>query len=99
KNACVEKCTKGCYTLKDRKGEEFSISSDEYCRSYIYNNVPVNLISNMPEIIKKNIYSFRLDFLGETYEETLEVLHNYIKKEWCGEFKNYTRGHFKRGVD
>ncbi|MEK6265972.1 MAG: DUF3656 domain-containing protein [Clostridium sp.] len=99
KSTCVEKCTKGCYTLKDRKGEEFSISTDKYCRSYIYNNVPVNLISNMTEIIKNNIYSFRLDFLDETYEETLEVLHNYIKKEWCGEFKNYTRGHFKRGVD
>ncbi|MBK5242706.1 U32 family peptidase [Clostridium sp.] len=99
KNTCVEKCTKGRYTLKDRKGAEFSINTDKYCRSYIYNNVPVNLISNMSEIVKNNIFSFRLDFLDENYEETIEVLNNYIKREWQGELKNYTRGHYKRGVD
>jgi len=98
-NACSENCTSGCYTLKDRMGEEFRISTDKYCRSYIYNNVPVNLISNMSEIIKNNISSFRLDFIHENYEETLEVLKNYIKRTWNSEFKNYTRGHYKRGVE
>jgi len=96
---CVEKCTSGCYTLKDRMGEEFRINTDKYCRSYIYNNVPVNLISNMTEIVKNNISCFRLDFIHENYEETLEVLQNYIKRTWSTEFKNYTRGHYKRGVE
>lgn len=97
--ACTTKCTNGCYTLKDRKGAEFRINTDKYCRSYIYNNVPVNLISNMQEIIKNNISSFRLDFTHETYEETMEVLKNYVEKTWLGEFENYTRGHYKRGVE
>jgi putative protease len=97
--ACIEKCTKGCYTLKDRMGEEFTVNTDKYCRSYIYNNVPVNLISNMAEIIKNNISSFRLDFIHESYEETMEVLSRYIERTWQGEFKNYTRGHYKRGVE
>ena len=97
--ACATKCTNGCYTLKDRKGAEFRINTDKYCRSYIYNSVPVNLISNMSEIIKNNISSFRLDFIHETYEETMEVLRNYVEKTWQGEFKNYTRGHYKRGVE
>lgn len=96
---CTEKCIKGSYTLKDRKGEEFSINTDKYCRSYIYNNVPVNLISNMDEIVKNKISSFRLDFIHENYEETIEVLRNYINRGWQGEFKNYTRGHYKRGVE
>ncbi|MBZ9635334.1 DUF3656 domain-containing U32 family peptidase [Clostridium sp. FP1] len=96
---CSEKCTTGCYTLKDRMNEEFRINTDKYCRSYIYNNVPVNLISNMTEIIKNNISCFRLDFIHENYEETLEVLHNYIKRTWSTEFKDYTRGHYKRGVE
>ncbi|MBU3190987.1 U32 family peptidase [Clostridium bowmanii] len=96
---CSEKCTNGCYTLKDRMGEEFRINNDKYCRSYIYNNVPVNLISNMAEIIKNNISCFRLDFIHENYEETLDVLRNYIKRTWSTEFKNYTRGHYKRGVE
>ena len=82
---CTEKCTKGCYTLKDRMDEEFSINTDKYCRSYIYNNVPVNLISNMTEIIKNNISCFRLDFIHENYEETIEVLRNYIKRTWSKE--------------
>ena len=98
-NACSENCTSGYYTLKDRMGEEFRINTDKYCRSYIYNNVPLNLISNMSEIIKNNISSFRLDFIHENYEETLEVLHNYNKRSWSSEFKNYTRGHYKRGVE
>ncbi|MCB2289073.1 DUF3656 domain-containing protein [Clostridium sp. CS001] len=97
--ACIEKCTKGCYTLKDRMGEEFSINTDKYCRSYIYNNVPVNLIANIGEITKNNISSFRLDFIHESYEETIEVLKNYMERTWQGEFKNYTRGHYKRGVE
>jgi putative protease len=97
--ACIEKCTKGCYTLKDRMGEEFTVNTDKYCRSYIYNNVPVNLISNMAEIIKNNISSFRLDFIHESYEETMEVLNSYVERTWQGEFKNYTRGHYKRGVE
>ncbi|MGH4125374.1 MAG: DUF3656 domain-containing U32 family peptidase [Clostridium sp.] len=96
---CSEKCTSGCYTLKDRMNEEFRINTDKYCRSYIYNNVPVNLISNMTEITKNNIACFRLDFIHENYEETLEVLRNYIKRTWSAEFKNYTRGHYKRGVE
>jgi len=96
---CTQNCIKGSYTLIDRKGEEFSIDNDKYCRSYIYNNVPVNLISNIDEIKKNNISYFRLDFIYESYEETIEVLKNYMEKKWEGEFKNYTRGHYKRGVE
>ncbi len=96
---CIGNCINGSYTLKDRKGVEFSINTDKYCRSYIYNNVPVNLISNIDEIRKNNIFSFRLDFIDENYEETIEVLNNYIEKNWQGDFKNYTRGHYKRGVE
>jgi len=97
--ACIENCVKGAYTLKDRKGEEFKVDTDKYCRSYIYNNVPLNLIPNIDEIKKNNISSFRLDFIHENYEETIEVLRNYIERKWDGEFKNYTRGHYKRGVE
>jgi putative protease len=57
------------------------------------------LISNMTEIIKNNISSFRLDFIHESYEETIEVLRAYLERAWQGEFKNYTRGHYKRGVE
>ncbi|MBU3161203.1 DUF3656 domain-containing protein [Clostridium frigoris] len=96
---CLGNCSKGDYTLKDRKGVEFSIRTDKYCRSYIYNNVAVNLIPNIEEIKKNKIISFRLDFIEESYDETIEVLTNYINKEWQGEFKNYTRGHYKRGVE
>lgn len=96
---CLSNCSKESYTLKDRKGVEFSINTDRYCRSYIYNNVPVNLIPNIEEIKKNKISSFRLDFIEESYEETIEVLRNYIIKEWLGDFKNYTRGHYKRGVE
>ncbi len=96
---CKRDCDKGNYILKDRKGEEFSITHDKFCRTHIYNNVPINLIPNKAEIMNMGINCFRLDFLEEGYEETIQVLNNFKTGSWLGEYKNYTRGHFKRGVE
>lgn len=96
---CGKECLKGKYVLKDRKGEEFSLVQDSYCRTHIYNGVPINLIPNIKEIIKMGINSFRLDFIDESYEETKKILTAFKEKNWIEEYANYTRGHFRRGVD
>jgi len=53
----------------------------------------------MKELSKLGVASFRLDFVDENYEETLEVLENFKLGNWMDEYKNFTRGHFKRGVE
>lgn len=98
-SCCRENCSSGDYALKDRKNERFILRTDKFCRSYIYNTVPTNLIPNMDEIKKIDINSFRLDFIDENYEETLKVLQSLMKNRWEGNYVNFTRGHYKRGVE
>lgn len=97
--SCNGACGKGTFVLKDRMGAEFKVKTDKYCRSHIYNSLPLNLISNLEEIKKLKINLFRADFIDESYEETLEVLKSLKEESFNGDFKGFTRGHFKRGVE
>lgn len=96
---CSGACSISTYLLKDRKGERFLVSNDLYCRSYIYNKVPLNLINNLKELESVNVSSFRLDFIDENYDETVEVLKAYSDRKMVIDGENYTKGHFKRGVE
>jgi U32 family peptidase len=97
--ACCENCSKGDYVLKDRKEERFVLRTDKFCRSYIYNSVATNLIPHMEELKKLDISSFRLDFVDESYEEALKIINAYKQGKWQDEYTNFTRGHYKRGVE
>ncbi|MCD3244579.1 U32 family peptidase [Clostridium botulinum C] len=99
KKSCSGECLKGDYILKDRMNAEMQIKTDKYCRSHIYNSTPINLIANLDEIKAANINIFRLEFLSEDYDETLNILESFKNQRFKGDFKNYTRGHFKRGVE
>jgi putative protease len=96
---CNKICENGTYVLKDRKDEEFLVSTDKFCRSYIYNNVPMNLIGNLDEMKKMNLSHFRLDFIDESYDEVVNIIKNFKEGQWSGDLNNFTRGHFKRGVE
>jgi len=96
---CDRACEKADYILKDRMNVEFSLIQDKFCRTHIFNSVPINLIPNMKELSKLGVKSFRLDFIDESYEETIQVLENFKLGNWLDDYKNFTRGHFKRGVE
>jgi putative protease len=98
-NACSEPCKKEKFYLRDRKGEEFIVRNDIFCRSYIYNNVPINLIPHKKETDKMGVSSYRLDFIDEDYEETLRILRGFLEGEEHFDNVKYTRGHFRRGVE
>jgi putative protease len=99
KNACSQPCKTGSYYLRDRKDEEFIIKNDVFCRSYIYNNVPINLIPQKQEAKKIGVNSFRLDFIDEDYDETVRIIKSFLEGNSSLDNENYTRGHFKRGVE
>jgi putative protease len=98
-NYCTNACSEGKYVLKDRKDNEFPIVMDKFCRSHILNVSATNLIPNLEEIKRMNISILRLDFTDESFEETNKILQAYKEKSFQSEFGNYTRGHFKRGVE
>ncbi|MBC2580260.1 DUF3656 domain-containing protein [Clostridium sp. DJ247] len=96
---CNRACRKGDFIIKDRKGEEFIIRTDKFCRSYIYNSVPINLIPNFEDLQSIRIKSYRADFIDENYDETKRILNALRHKKWESDFSNFTRGHYKRGVE
>lgn len=99
-NGCNGACEKGSYVLKDRKGEEFVIITDKYCRSHIYNSKALNLSQYIKEIKGQRINSIRLDFIDEDYEETFKVIQSFEgRKGQEFEGNKYTKGHYKRGVE
>jgi len=96
---CKESCETGDYILKDRKNAEFILKTDKFCRSHIYNGVATNLIPYMEELKANGAASFRMDFIDENYDETLKVLLAAKAEKWTEEYVNFTRGHYKRGVE
>ncbi|GAA0747992.1 U32 family peptidase [Clostridium oceanicum] len=98
KHNCNKPCLDANFYMKDRLGIEFPIKTDDFCRSHIYNSLPINLISNFEELDNMGCRYYRLDFIEETYSEVEDILKSFKKKKWDKDFKNYTRGHFKRGV-
>ncbi|SHK23173.1 putative protease [Hathewaya proteolytica DSM 3090] len=99
KSHCSAPCREGEFYLKDRMKVEFPIINDIYCRSYILNGDITNIISFKDEIIKMGIKNFKVDFTFESYDDVKHILQNMLhgKGEICGE--NYTKGHYKRGVE
>lgn len=96
---CRANCAKDSFTLRDRMGEEFILKTDKYCRSHIYNHVPVNLVPHMKELKKNGFNFFRVDFIDEGENKIKEVLKMIMDENYEGDYKEYTRGHYKRGVE
>lgn len=95
--ACSNECTRSTFILKDRVGQDNTIKTDIFCRSHIFNTVAINLISEMEDVKSMGIESFRVDLIDEGYEESLNVIDAIKNKERL--VGNYTKGHYRRGVE
>lgn len=108
---CIRKTEEGCVRkpellwLKDRKGKEFPVRNQcRFCYNTIYNAAPLSLLGLSGEIRKLHPAALRLNFTIESGKKTAEILSAFYnefvlagKRETLpGEF---TRGHFKRGVE
>ena len=96
---CLTKTTTGCSHkgsvrwLKDRKGVLFPVRNEcSICTNYIYNSVPLELISLMDEVRKLAPGSLRYSFTIESGSETARILRGELPD-------NITRGHFRKGVE
>ncbi len=97
-NKCNEACMSQGYSLKDRMNEEFPIMTDVFCRSYILNGKPKNLLDTTKDLKSIGITSFRVDLTTETYEDTMIILDAF-KNEKALPLESFNRGHYKRGVE
>ena len=104
----MNKCLKGFTTnnlnslakssdtkLIDRKSSQFTVRTVcRYCYNVIYNSVPIGLFSNLNELEELGFKSYRISFTVETPNEIEDILLNYKNLK-----NDYTKGHFKRGVE
>ncbi len=95
----------GFSTLVDRYKKPFYVWNEcAFCYNLIYNGVPMMLLDARDQIEKLNPESIRLNFVKERPEEIGAVLEAFIKsfKEGIAvenPLAEYTRGHFKRGIE
>ena len=91
--------------LTDRKARLFLVWSDcSVCMNIIYNTAPLDLSDQEQEIRALAPAGIRLSFTTETAEEAEKIAETYARRFLFGEaasmkLPEFTRGHFKRGVE
>lgn len=85
--------------LKDWYNKIFPVWNNcSECYNIIYNSCPTVLFNNMQKIKNAGIDALRLDFTFEKPEEIDTVMAAFESNSADG-IKEYTNGHFKRGVE
>lgn len=107
---CINNTFSGCdrkakdVEIKDRLGINFNVfNCCNFCYNIIFNNVPLSLLDRQNKIKCINTANLRLNFTTEDYKQTKYILEKYVKvfyyNEYSDEIKEFTRGHFNRGVE
>ena len=108
---CLLKNTKGCthktglLELKDRYDKNFLVYNYcQYCYNVIYNADPIVLLKQSKEILEMSPRNLRLDFTVENTEEVKTIIEAYVMtyihgKEEKLSVQNFTKGHYKRGIE
>ena len=103
----VEQCDKipGLLMLKDRMGKEFPVKNHcRFCYNSIYNSAPLSLLGLGETVRKLSPGSIRLQFTVENKSRTEAVIKRFSEEFLYGQdgelqLEEFTRGHFKRGVE
>ena len=83
----------GVLYLKDRTGAMMPVKNTcRFCYNTVYNSVPTVLYDLEDEVEKTRADAIRYEFTTETAAEMKNILAGTVPK-------NYTRGHFHRGVE
>jgi putative protease len=96
--ACNQACMRESYSLKDRMGEEFRVMTDWFCRSFIMNSKPKNILDTANDLKWMGFSSFRMDLTTESHDESLELVSAFLG-ERAFSTSDFNRGHYKRGVE
>ena len=108
---CVVKTLKGCTAkreqllMKDRTGAGLPLKAHcSFCYNTILNPLPLSLFGSEEAVKELNLTSLRLSFTREGKEETKKILEAFAASFKEGRLvaepvKDFTRGHFRRGVE
>lgn len=108
---CLLKTTKGCtknseFTqLIDRYNKKFHVKNYcKYCYNVIYNSQPISLLDNSREVSGLEPMNIRLNFTIEEKKDAIKIILGFVNvyknhKNASIDLKEFTRGHFKRGIE
>lgn len=108
---CIKKTMEGCtgrteiLYLKDRMGKDFPVANQcRFCYNTVYNSSPLSLLGLGTEVLDLGPKALRLNFTLENRRETADVIRSFYREYVLGEdagavLKEFTRGHFKRGIE
>ena len=103
----TEQCDKNptLLLLKDRMGKEFPVKNHcRFCYNSIYNSAPLSLHGFEDAVKALEPSSLRLQFTTEDRVQTEAVIRSFSEEFYNGQraklpLEEFTRGHFKRGVE
>ena len=109
---CTMPCVRGHYALRDRKSIDFPIVCDQFCHMHILNSCPLSMLPHVPAFRSAGIARIRIDGRSYTPKSLASIVRNYarvlgmsegafaavIDKITALEGKDFTRGHYFRGV-
>ena len=107
---CIRRTTTGCVkkrevlTLKDRTGALLPVKNHcAFCYNTIYNASPLSLLGLESAVRRLGPAVIRLTFTTENQEETARTIRAFADgflrgQEVSQPCREFTRGHFKRGV-
>jgi U32 family peptidase len=98
----------GRRVLRDRKGYEFPVVTDVTGRSHLYNAVPLDLASELGELVSAGVSAVRLDLeldsaqdaasVTRRFRDVLERLSAGIEPPARDKSAATTSGHYFRGI-
>lgn len=95
----------GFTRLKDRYGNYFHTQCVcGFCYNVIYNSVPTGLLREADQVKAASVSAVRMNFTIEGKAETGRLLDLFLdvykkNKDVPGQVPDFTKGHFKRGVE
>lgn len=111
KGPCAQNCgecvrRKGGHVLRDRKGYEFPVVTDELGRSHLYNAVQLDIVPDIPQLLASGVTAFLIDSTLMNSEETAQAVGR-VKRALSvaqadgnslAKMPDTTSGHLHRGV-
>lgn len=108
---CIVRTTKGCtkkpelLVIRDRVGKELPVKNHcRFCFNTIYNPSPLSLLGQEEAVLRLQSAGVKLVFTKESPEQIQEIMdafadHFRYGKDTPSPVKDFTRGHFRRGVE
>lgn len=108
---CIVKTIKSCRKrpellyLKDRLGKRLPVRNHcRFCYNTIYNTSPLSLLGMEAMTARLRPSVIRMQFTIESEAEVKALLHAYVGSFYHGQtvknpMTDFTRGHFKRGIE